>query len=225
MKKSFLIAAAILSWHFVSAQVSKNLGDFTVVKAFDQIDVMLVKSNENRIELTGPGAEDVEVVTKNNELKVRMKLSKLLQGDDVSATIYYKGSINSIEASEGARVASNDIFSGTAFELNAKEGAEIKLDLDVQKLKSKAKSGGILNISGKAVNHDLAINSGGIMEAKDLETRQTTVSITAGGEADIYATDYVDAKTNAGGDITIFGNPKQVDKKQFAGGNITVSGE
>lgn len=224
MKKAFLIVA-ILSAQFASAQESKNLGDFTAVRVFDQIDAMLVKADENRIELTGPGAGDVEVVTKNNELKVRMKLSKLLQGDDVSATVYYKGNINTVEASEGARVASNDTFTGTAFELNAKEGAEIKLDLDVQKLKSKAKSGGILNISGKAENHDIAINSGGIMEAKELETRQTTISITAGGEADIYATDYVDAKTKAGGDINIFGNPKQVDKNQFAGGTIKISGE
>jgi len=224
MKKAFLIAA-ILSAQFISAQVSKNLGDFTTVKVFDKIDVILVKSDKNSIELKGSGAGDVEVVTKNNDLKIRMKLSKLLQGDNVSATVYYSGNINAVEASEGSRIASSDTFSGTAFELNAKEGAEIRLELDVQKLKSKASSGGILNISGSADNHDSTINSGGILKGEDLQTQQTSISITAGGEADIYASEYVDAKTNAGGDITIFGNPKQVDKKQFAGGNIKVSGE
>jgi hypothetical protein len=224
MKKAFLIAA-IFSAQFISAQVSKNLGDFTTVKVFDQIDVILVKSDKNSIEIKGSGADDVEVVTKNNDLKIRMKLSKLLQGDNVSATVYYTGSLNGVEASEGARVASGDTFSGTAFELNAKEGAEIRLELDVQKLKSKAASGGILKISGSADNHDAAINSGGILEAEDLVTKQTVISITAGGEADIHATDYVDAKTKAGGDINIYGNPQKVDKNQFAGGSIKVSGE
>src|SRR5690606_32640675 len=118
---------------------------------------------------------------------------------------------------EGARVASNDTFSGTAFKLNAKEGAEIKLNLDVKNLDSKANSGGILNITGKADNHDITITSGGIFYGKNLVTTQTEVRVNAGGEAEVNATEYVDARTNAGGDIDIYGNPGQVDQKTFAG--------
>ena len=39
------------------------------------------------------------------------------------------------------------------------------------------------------------------------------VSCNAGGEAAIFATISVDAKVRAGGDITIFGKPKQINKK------------
>lgn len=221
MKKLFLIAALFMAT-FVSAQVSKDLGSFTAVRVFDQIDVMLIKSSENRIEIKGSRANDVEVVTKNDELKIRMKFSKLLQGEDISVTLYYKGNINKVEASEGARVASNDTFSGTAFELNAKEGAEIKLNLDVKNLDSKANSGGILDITGKADNHDITITSGGIFHGRELITSQTEVSINAGGEAEVNATEYVDAKTRAGGDIDIYGNPGQVDQKTVIGGNIDI---
>jgi hypothetical protein len=42
----------------------------------------------------------------------------------------------------------------------------------------------------------------------------------AGGEAAIFATNSVDAKVRAGGDITIFGKPKQINKKIIAGGTI-----
>ena len=64
-------------------------------------------------------------------------------------------------------------------------------------------------------------NSGGIYEGKDLKTNQTTITANAGGEADIFATDFVDAKVRAGGDITIYGKPKQINQKVVAGGNIT----
>ncbi|MCO6147636.1 head GIN domain-containing protein [Flavobacterium sp. NRK1] len=222
MKKAIVFAAVML-FQLVSAQdIDKALGEFTTVKAFDQIDVLMVKSNENRIVIKGSRKEDVEVVTKNNELKIRMKLTKLLAGEDISVTLYYKNNIDQIEANEGARIASQDTFKATAFVLNAKEGAEIKLNIDVKKLNSKASSGGILNITGKADNHDIVITSGGIFKGRDLITSQTEVSINAGGEADVNATEFVEAKTRAGGDINIYGNPPQVNKKTFAGGRIEV---
>lgn len=224
MKKA-IVFAAIMLFQLVSAQdITKSLGDFTAVKAFDQIDVLLVKSNENKIIIKGSRKDDVEVVTKNNELKVRMTMSKMLKGDDVSVTIYYKNNIDQVEASEGARIASQDTFKATAFILSAKEGAEIKLNIDVKKLTSKANSGGILNISGTAANHDIVITSGGIFNGKELITAQTSVSINAGGEADVHATEFVEAKTRAGGEINIYGNPPQINKKSFAGGTIESRG-
>ncbi|PZR23983.1 MAG: DUF2807 domain-containing protein [Flavobacterium psychrophilum] len=224
MKKAIALAAIML-FQLVSAQdVTQNLGDFTAIRAFDKIDILMVKANENKIVIKGQGKDDIEVVNKNNELKIRMKTTKFLKGDDVSVTLYYKGTIDRVEASEGSRVASQDIFKATAFTLNAKEGAEIKLNLDVKKLSSKANSGGILNITGKANSHDIFITSGGIFNGRELITEQTAVSINAGGEADVYASELVDAKTKAGGDINIYGNPPQVKKNTFAGGRIETKG-
>ena len=36
----------------------------------------------------------------------------------------------------------------------------------------------------------------------------------------MYATDLVDAKTRAGGEIIIYGKPKQINEKKIAGGTI-----
>ncbi|MEL1246046.1 head GIN domain-containing protein [Flavobacterium sp. DGU11] len=223
--KKFIVIAFLGLAQLLSAQSTRTIGEFSTVKAFDQIDVLLIKSKENKVEISGSRKDDVEIVTKNDELKIRMKLTKLLKGDEISVTVYYTGNIDHVEASEGARVASQDLFKATSFELNAKEGAEIKLKLDVKKLKSKASSGGILSVDGSAANHDVVITSGGILNATNLETSQTAISINAGGEANINASEYVDAKTRAGGDIKIYGNPKQVDKKQVIGGTITIVGQ
>ena len=64
------------------------------------------------------------------------------------------------------------------------------------------------------------VNSGGVYEAEKLTTNQTVITSNAGGEADVYATDLVDAKVRAGGDITIYGKPKQINQKIVAGGSI-----
>lgn len=222
MKKIALVAFLMLSQVNFAQDKTVSLGDFDEVKVFDRISVMLVQGKENKIEITGNKKDDVEIVNKNGELKVRMKLGKLLKGDDISATIYFTKEIHVVEASEGSYVSSEATFNAIDFLASAKEGAEVKLNLDVKKLKVKAYSGGIVNVKGKATNQDIIVNSGGIVKAKDLATSQTSVAVNAGGEADVNASDLVDAKTRAGGNITVYGNPKQVNKKNVIGGNITI---
>lgn len=222
MKKIALVAFLMLSQMNFAQNKTVSLGDFDQVKVFDRISVLLVQGNENKIEITGNKKDDVEIVNKNGELKVRMKFGKLLKGDDISATIYFTKEINSVEGSEGSYVSSEATFKAIDFLASAKEGAEVKLNLDVKKLKVKAYSGGIVNVKGKATNQDIIVNSGGAVKAKDLQTSQTVVAVNAGGEAEVNASDLVDAKTRAGGNITVYGNPAQVNKKNVIGGNITI---
>lgn len=223
MKRLAFIALLMLSQIGFAQDITKNLGDFSTVRVFDKLTVLLVKSDENKIVISGHDAGDVEIVQKKEDIKIRMKLTKMLQGDDISITLYYKN-IDQIEASEGSFVSSQDTFKATAFELNAKEGATIKVNLEVERLKSKLNSGGIIEVKGSASNHATSLTSGAILHAKDLKTKQTTIGISAGGEADIFASDFVEASTTAGGDIDVYGSPKQVNKKNTAGGNINIKG-
>ena len=218
MKKLFLIFTVIIS-QISSAQITKETGDFDALRVFDRINVTLIPSNTNKIEINGDRAEDVEIVNKNGELKVRMSLNKLLDGEEIKVKLFFK-KIYNIEVNEGAFVTSDEIFNQTSISLEAKEGAEIILKLAVEKVKTRAVSGGVIKIQGKAENQDVAIGTGGILEAENLETEQTTVKITTGGEAQIRASQYVDAQVRAGGSITIFGNPKQIDKRTVLGGTI-----
>ncbi|PWA06942.1 head GIN domain-containing protein [Flavobacterium psychrotolerans] len=222
MKKLFLSLFFISSIAF--AQVEKDLGDFNKVTSFDQIDVSLIPSDENKIILDGEGADLVELVNKNGELKIRMPLTKLLKGDAISATVYYKD-IDAVEANEGSRIYSEATFKVINFDIIAKEGSEIKLKLDTDRVSVKATSGSKVYLEGKVKNQDLTINSGAILDAKKLITTQTIITANAGGEAEIFATDFVDAKVRAGGTISIFGKPKQINKKVVAGGTITENKE
>ena len=90
MKNTFLTFITCSIFSFGIAQTEKNVGDFTKVTAFDKIDVNLVASSENKVVLTGANSQEVEIVNKNGELKIRMPLTKMLSGDDVSATVYFK---------------------------------------------------------------------------------------------------------------------------------------
>ena len=216
------ILLLITQMGFSQETTTKNLGDFDAVKVFDKISLQLIPSEESKIELSGKNSSEVEIVNNNGELKVRMPIGKFLSGEDVTALLYYKN-IQSLDACEGSYISSEKVIKQISFSLNSKEGAEIKLKLEVQKLSIRATSGGIINLEGTAKNQDIIISSGGVLNAKDLQTEQTNVSISAGGTADVRASELVDAKVRAGGTITIFGKPKQINQKTVLGGSINES--
>jgi hypothetical protein len=217
MKK--IIYSLLLISSVAFSQTEKKVEDFNKVTSFDQIDVILIPSSENKVILNGSGSNEVELVNKNGELKIRMPLTKLLKGDDVSATVYYK-KIDAVEANEGSRIASETTIKATSFDIKAKEGSQIKLKLNVDKLTARVANGSTIHLEGKATNQDALANSGGIYEAEKLTTNQTVITSNAGGQADVYATDLVEAKVRAGGDIIIYGKPKQINQKIVAGGSI-----
>jgi len=217
MKK--LVLSVLLLSQITFSQVEREVGSFSKVTSFDQIDVLLIPSDKNKVILIGEGSEEVELINKNGELKIRMPLTKLLSGDTVSATVYYTN-LDAVEANEGSRIASEAVFKTTAFDVKAKEGAQIKIKLDVDRLTLRVTNGSVITIEGSAKNQDVLVNSGGVYEAEKLITQQTIITSNAGGEADVYATNFVDAKVRAGGDITIYGKPKQINQKVIAGGSI-----
>ena len=217
--KKILIMTLVIIAQMSFGQVTKNLGDFSDVKVFDKLKVILISSSENKAVITGNRENEVEFVNRNGELKIRMPFPKLLSGDDITIKLYFRN-IESIAASEGSFVSSDVNFKQTIMDVDAREVAEINIDLDVEKVKVKAVTGGIIELSGKALNQDVTLMTGGILNSKELHTSQTTINVSAGGNAEIYADTLVDAKVRAGGSIYIYGSPKQINKETLLGGTI-----
>ena len=120
MKKIALLFILVLTQTLFAQNVTKNPGDFTSVKVFDQISVQLIPGPESKVEIKGSRASEVEVINKNGELKLRMPFPKLLSGNDITIKLYFK-QLESIGASEGSFVSSDYIFKQTSLDLNAKE--------------------------------------------------------------------------------------------------------
>ncbi len=221
MKKVIVIVLLFLGWQGISAQtIFKNIENFTVVKAFDKIQVELIPASEAKVEVSGTGKENVQVISKGGELKIRMTTDKSLTGGSIKAKVYYK-ELSSVQASEGSVVTGTaKIDTGLLF-LNAKEGAKVDVEVDVKKITARVNSGGEITVSGEAKEQDIVITSGGKYNAKEVESETVAVAINAGGNAVINASGTVSAKTRAGGVIDIYGDP-EVTPQTIAGGKINI---
>ena len=224
--KNLLVTVLFFATTLVFAQnpKNKNVGDFNEVKVFDLIKVSLVKSDENKVMITGEDVDDVEIIIKNNTLKVRMKFDRSFDGTKTFVAVHYTD-LKVIDANEGAIVVGNELITQDNIELRAQEGASIIVGLDVDTVNVRAVSGGIIETRGKANTQDITLNTGGIYEGRDFETKNTTVKVRAAGEAEVKASNSVDARITAGGNIDIYGDPKIVTKKQTFGGSIKVKND
>ena len=188
------------------AQNDRNVGDFTSLKVYDRISVVLIESRKNKVEIIGDGSSKIQVINKNGELKIRTKTLKLLQGDDVKVKVYYND-LSDIQASQGSEITSN-------------EGSKIQLKVDVKQLNVRGNSGGEVELSGNADIQEIVMNSGAKYKGDDNEGENVSVTVNAGGNAEVYASKAVNATVRAGGRIEIHGNPKQRDVKKVVGGVI-----
>jgi hypothetical protein len=200
------------------SQITKNVGDFSSLSVFDKIKVELVQNNLNSVQISGKKSQDVEIINNNGQLKIRMKFEKLLKGDDIEVKLNYT-TLEQIEATEGSFISSNETFKNEKISLNAKEGAEIKLNLDAKELEVRSVTGASIELSGSAVEVDAKLGTGGILRADELDAERVKVSVNTGGEASVRASKKVQARVNAGGDILIYGDP-DIDQKITLGGSV-----
>lgn len=200
-------------------QIEKTVGEFSELKVYDLIEVALIKSDIDKVVITGKNKNDVLVNNKNGTLKIKMKLEEAFDGSNTKVKLYYTN-VDVIDGNEGAKVYSDDVIEQFEIDLNAQEGAEIKVKVDVRYINVRAVTGGNIYTSGKAEHQDVSIYTGGDYHGEALKTEHTEVSIRAAGEAYVNASKEVTAKVRAGGDIYIYGNPENVNESRVLGGRI-----
>jgi len=216
---TFIFIFIFNSLVFSQTPVSKILGEFSKLKVYDLINVELIESTENKIEITGKNTKDVLVVQKNNTLKIKMVINKYFSGEETFIKLYYT-KINTIDVNEGAIVTAQTPFNQYELELKSQEGGEIKASVNTKVLTVKSVTGGKIQVSGFSKTQNIDINTAGVYLGANLQAETSKVDIKAGGQAEVNSSEHIDVKILAGGNLTVIGKPKQIKQRKFAGGKI-----
>ena len=219
--KTLVKAVVLFFTTIVLAQnpIEKSIGEFTELKVYDLIDVELVKSKENKVVITGQNKDAVLVNNKNGKLKIKMSLEESYDGSNTKVILHYT-SVDIIDVNEGAKAHSKDIIKQFEIDLKAQEGGIIDVPLNVSYTNVKAVTGGSVKTSGTSKSQDVSLLTGGVYKGSELKTEKTEVKINAAGEAYVNASNVVDIKIRAGGDVFIYGNPETVNESKVLGGRV-----
>lgn len=221
MKKLLILFLLSSSIAFSQQRISKNIGNFNKLKVFSGLRVKLIKSDDFKIEIKGNNSEDVVFKNTNGLLKLSVTLPNAFDQDQTLVRLYYSGDIGLIDANEGSVITSDDKIKQEFLEIRTQEGAKIELRIKTLNLKVKTVTGGIIHLSGKAMNQTVIANTGGVYEGFDLNSNHAIVTAATGGEAEISASDLLDAKVKFQGYVIYKEKPKKLKKKKLLGGKIT----
>jgi len=225
MKKIIYIFLFFSSLSILSQRkVDKNVGDFSILKVYNGIELELIKSTEQKLEITGKKAEIVKIKNVNGTLKLSLPFSlkpeNNLANGEVLVKLYYNNTIAVIDANEGATITGKEV-NQDKLEVNAQERAFINLVVKVKYLEVRVTSGGIIKLTGSVKNQNVDVDLYGIYNGYDLKAKaNSTVKAGTGAKAEISAGETLDAKVSFGGSIFYKGNPEVLKDKKVVGGII-----
>ena len=221
MKKICLFTFLVFAFYgFSQNRITKNLGDFNQLKAFSGLHIKLIKDTANKIEIKGPQSEAVIVKNVNGLLKLSVKLPEVFEADNTLVKLYYTNDFDLIDANEGAIITSKNTLEQDFIEVKTQEGAQIDLKLQVDILKIKAVTGGVVSLLGKVHSQDVIVNTGGQYEGFTCASDKATIIAATGGLAEVLVTGYLKATAKLKGTIIYKIKPKKLVKKEILGGEV-----
>lgn len=214
----YLLAFFTLST-FSQQKIDRSIGDFSKVAVYDGINLELIKSDENKVEITGNNMDFVVIKNKNGDLKIRLNLEKRFSGDRTKVTLFYNTLYNVI-SHEGSNVFSKDTIKQADINIKAHTGSRQNLILELNTLNSTAATGSNITLSGKVEFHDTSSSTGAEVNAVGLLTTETYANATTGGVLNVSASKELEATSKLGGIINVHEKTDKITESISIGGVV-----
>lgn len=160
---------------------------------------------------------DIQTEVRNGKLYI--KLDERTIRDAHLKVFVIAPEINSINASSASNVLVKDQLKSDRIEMHASSGSQIESLIDAPVCEATASSGGEIKLSGKTRQLEAEASSGSAINADRLQSENTTVKASSGGNARVHASLTLNASASSGGNILYTGGAN-VQKSVSSGGAV-----
>ena len=229
MKKqllTLLLASGVTMLMAFGDTETRNLSSFSEISVAAGIKATLVKGNVNKADIDAEGIELDKVITEVDGDRLIVKIKTRMWGNwgnkrNVKVTITYSESLESVSASSGASVVSDEVLrTASRLELQSSSGANSKLKVNTENISADVSSGASLNVEGSANTIEIDVSSGSSFKGYDLVCKNVNVDVSSGGSAYVHATSELDADVSSGGSVKYKGNPSSKNIDKSSGGSV-----
>ena len=219
MKKIIYLLTLVILPNLLTAQTERKIGDFQKLSVYDGINVELIKSDENRVEITGKNTDYIVVKNKNGDLKIRLSVEKRFSGNRTKVSVFYK-KIYSVISHEGANVFSKDTIKQADLNLKANSGSKQNIIVNLNTLQATATAGAKINLTGTSQYQDLSATTGAEIMVSKLDNEEATAVSTTGALIDISTTKELKVNSKIGGVINVHTKTDKITEKISVGGVV-----
>ncbi|MDX8338083.1 head GIN domain-containing protein [Draconibacterium sp. IB214405] len=198
----------------------RNLNDFDKIKASRGMNVyitqgdvfkVVVKADENLLEAieTDVMGDVLEIKTSSNIRRAKEK--------KVFVTL---PEIESIKASAGSNVYSENDLVAKVLDISASAGSNIRLSIKTGETNVGASAGSNISLEGQAEDFHGKASAGSNIKAGELKTANTVAKVSAGANIWINSQNMLKANASSGGNVFYNGDPANTEINKSSGGNV-----
>jgi hypothetical protein len=211
-----IMLSLIAAYTFVSAQESGNknvvtqdrtLTAFNSINAGGAVNVFIQKGTSQSVKVeTDENLMDKIITEVSNEiLSITTKGIKNATKTNVYVTTT---SLNSLTAHGAVDVDGQSLFEADEFAIDASGASSVKLDLDVNFLKSTISGASDVTLSGRATTHKIKVSGAGSLKAKGLVTDDAEYLLEGASDAFLNVTKNLSGETKGASDVKFIGDPE-----------------
>ncbi len=225
--KSLLISASfaflLLSTLDIHAQnkVVREVDPFDKVVVNDNMKVVFIKSDKERITLLAEGIGYDKIVTESSgrELKIKLKTG-IYNNTNINVEVEYV-KLRSIEVGNKIDVKFKEPITGDQLDLKATGGAVINLEVEVNALKANLSNGGRIEISGKAEMQEVSADIGAKYNGYELESENGFIKSNTNADVVVWVKNKLEATAGSKAILKYRGKPAEVKSSTNLGGKIS----
>jgi hypothetical protein len=208
--------------------VDRHLSGFNAVSVAGSFDVYITQGSAESVKVEAPSDVINRIITEVNGgvLKIYNKHDDWHWGDwwghhkKIAVYVVAKD-LNSIGISGSGDVFFKEGITTNSLKLRISGSGDMLGKVSVKTLESSISGSGDMKLSGRADNSTVSVVGSGDYTARNLLTVSCAVRVSGSGDAEINASDRVDAAVHGSGDVRYTGAAKNVSSSKTGSGDIT----
>ncbi|KAF0239232.1 MAG: hypothetical protein FD181_212 [Prolixibacteraceae bacterium] len=234
IKTLFIFAfIALISLNLMAAKgnsdktQNRQVSNFNGIKVSTGIDLYITMGTTEEVKIVADDdiIDDLITEVKDGTLRIYMKQANNWfnwnSGSQTRKAYVTVKELESIDASSGSDVSSENTLTGEDLKVNASSGSDVAIDIYYKNVWVDTSSGSDAKLSGKVKTLNAEASSGSDIVAKNLESKICKVSVSSGSDATVNVADELYANASSGGDIGYYGNPQVKDINESSGGDVS----
>jgi len=206
---------------------TRQVSNFNGIKVSTGIDLYITMGTTEEVKIVADDEiiDDLITEVKDGTLRIYMKQSNNWfnwnSGNQTRKAYVTVKELESIDASSGSDVSSENTLTGEDLKVNASSGSDVAIDIYYKNVWVDTSSGSDAKLSGKVKTLYAEASSGSDIVAKNLESKICKVSVSSGSDATVNVADELYANASSGGDVGYYGNPQVKDINESSGGDVS----
>jgi len=208
--------------------VDRHLSGFHAIDVAGSFDVYITQGPNESVKVQAPDDIMSHIITEVNDgvLKIYNKHDAFHWGDmfgwhkKIIVYVVIKD-VNEVNLSGSGDAFFRDGLNANALKLRISGSGDMTGRVDVKTLQSSISGSGDMKLSGRAGSSTVDLVGSGDYTARSLVTQSTSVDVTGSGDAEVNASDQVNASVHGSGDIRYTGGATHINSNKTGSGDIS----